>query len=261
MNRLTQLFDKKKDNLLSVYFTAGYPEFESTGPVLKALAKKVDMIEVGVPFSDPMADGPIIQASGNRALKNGMTLEKLLCQVETARPELGDVPLILMGYLNPMMQFGIGRLFERCKKAGIDALIIPDLPFADYLADYKPLCEKHGINLIMLITPETSTERIRLIDRHCSGFIYMVSTASTTGTQSTFSDEIQKGYFARIAQMGLENPRLIGFGISNPETYGAVCRYSNGGIIGSLFIKCLEREPDPEAAVSLLLKTIGKDDV
>lgn len=259
MNRLQSLFGKKDKNLLSVYFTAGYPELDSTPEIIRELVSAgVDMIEVGVPFSDPMADGPVIQHSGTMALRNGMTLSRLLDQVAEARASAGDVPLVLMGYLNPMMQYGIERLFARCKEVGIDALIIPDLPFADYMAEYKPLCDKYDIPIIMLITPETSDERIRLIDEHCSGFIYMVSTASTTGTRDSFSEEVENGYFARIASMGLRHNRLIGFGISNPATYEAVCRHSSGGIIGSLFIKCLERNPTVAAAVDDLLATIGK---
>jgi tryptophan synthase alpha chain len=258
MNRLQSLFGRKDKNLLSVYFTAGFPELNDTAEIIGNLSTAgVDMIEVGVPFSDPMADGPVIQHSGSIALRNGMTLSLLLEQVADARKKSPDVPLVLMGYLNPMMQYGIDRLFAKCKEVGIDAMIIPDLPFADYIADYKPLCDAYDIPIIMLITPETSDERIRLIDEYCSGFIYMVSTASTTGTQETFSEEVQQGYFARIAALGLKHNRLIGFGISNPATYNAVCQHSSGGIIGSLFIKCLERNSSIPDAVDDLLTTIG----
>ena len=162
-----------------------------------------------------------------------------------------------MGYLNPMMQYGIEALFARCKEVGIDALIIPDLPFGDYLRDYKPLCDRYDLPIIMLITPETSDERIRLIDEHCSGFIYMVSSASTTGTKDSFNEK-QLDYFKRISELSLKHNRLIGFGISNPDTYRAACQYSSGGIIGSLFIKCLERNATIAAAVADLLKSIGK---
>ena len=190
MNRLQNLFGKKPEGLLSVYFTAGYPTLNSTGEIIKTLAANgVDLIEVGVPFSDPMADGPVIQESSSVALKNGMTLPLLFDQVEDARKDCPDIPLILMGYLNPMMQYGIEKLFERCKKAGIDALIVPDLPFDEYLESFRPLCEKYGIPVIMLITPETSPERIHLIDDHCDGFIYMVSAAATTGTRDSFGKE------------------------------------------------------------------------
>lgn len=258
MNRLQSLFGRKNKDLLSVYFTAGFPTLDSTGEIIKQLASHgVDMIEVGVPFSDPMADGPVIQQSSTVALRNGMTLPLLLDQVEAVRGEAGDVPLVLMGYLNPMMQYGIERLFKRCKEVGIDALIIPDLPFADYLRDYKDLCDRYDLPIIMLITPETSDERIRLIDDHCSGFIYMVSTASTTGTKDSFG-AAQQDYFTRIASLPLKHERLIGFGISNADTYDNVCRHSAGGIIGSLFIKCLERNATPAEAVDDLLATIGR---
>ncbi|MCM1518013.1 MAG: tryptophan synthase subunit alpha [Pseudoflavonifractor sp.] len=258
MNRLQSLFGRKNKNLLSVYFTAGFPTLDSTGEIIRQLASHgVDMIEVGVPFSDPMADGPVIQQSSTTALRNGMTLPLLLDQVEAVRGEAGDVPLVLMGYLNPMMQYGIERLFKRCKEVGIDALIIPDLPFADYLRDYKELCDRYDLPIIMLITPETSDERIRLIDDHCSGFIYMVSSASTTGTKDSFGDA-QNDYFTRIAALPLKHERLIGFGISNADTYANVCRHSAGGIIGSLFIKCLERNATRAQAVEDLLATIGR---
>ena len=256
MNRIQSLFERKPDRLLSVYFTAGFPALESTGEIIRALdAGGVDMIEVGVPFSDPMADGTVIQESSSVALANGMTLERLLAQVEDARRSCPDIPMVLMGYLNPMYQYGIDRLFERCSRVGIDALIIPDLPFDEYMRDYKPLCEKYGIPVIMLITPETSDERIRLIDDNCSGFIYMVSAASTTGTRDRF-DTAQTDYFRRIDSLNLRNKRLIGFGISNPETLRQAWRYSSGAIIGSMFIKCLRNTPTPAAAVQTLLTKV-----
>lgn len=248
---------RKSKNLLSVYFTAGYPARDSVEDIILSLAAKgVDMIEVGVPFSDPMADGPVIQESSTQALRNGMTLPLLLEQVAAVRPKT-DVPLVLMGYLNPMMQYGPERLFRKCREVGIDALIIPDLPFNEYLADYKPLCERYGIPLVMLITPETSEERIRQIDAHCGGFIYMVSTASTTGTKGRFMPE-QVAYFERIDRMGLKNKRLIGFGISNPETLAAVCRNSSGAIVGSLYVKCLGECATADQAADRLLETLGR---
>lgn len=213
------------------------------------------MIEVGVPFSDPMADGPTIQQSSTVALRNGMTLSLLLDQVAQARKSAGDTPLVLMGYLNPMMQYGIEPLMARCKEVGIDAMIIPDLPFADYLRDFKPLCDKYDLPIIMLITPETSAERIHLIDDHCSGFIYMVSAAATTGTRSDFGPG-QLAYFDRVAAMDLKHRRLIGFGISNSTTLRQAWSHSAGAIIGSLFIKCLAAEPTVEDAVDRLLTTI-----
>ena len=215
------------------------------------------MIEVGVPFSDPMADGPVIQESSTVALRNGMTLERLLSQVEEARREVTEVPLVLMGYLNPMMQYGIERLFARCKEIGIDALIIPDLPFNEYMRDFRGLCRKYDLPMIMLITPETSDERIRMIDRHCDGFIYMVSAAATTGTRDSFGPA-QLDYFRRIASLDLSHKRLIGFGISNPSTLREASEHSSGAIIGSLFIKCLASTASPDEAVEKLMTTIGR---
>lgn len=258
MNRLTQLFDHKKKDILSVYFTAGFPELDSTGEIIDALcAADVDMIEIGIPFSDPMADGPVIQHSGTVALANGMTLSLLLDQVKEARKRNPDVPFIAMGYINPIMQMGVETFFRRAKDAGIDAVIIPDLPFGVYMKEYKALTLRYDIPMIMLITPATSEERIRLIDEHCDGFIYMVSVASTTGARDSFTEE-QVDYFRRINSLGLSHPRLIGFGISNRGTYGEACHYSSGAIIGSQFIKCLAAEDNAEAAVKSLLEKIGR---
>lgn len=259
MNRIQNLFGRKKSDILSIYFTAGFPSLDSTIEIIDSLASKgVDMIEVGVPFSDPMADGPVIQNSSSVALRNGMTLELLLSQVEEARRKQPDIPMVLMGYLNPMMQYGISALFKRCKEAGIDGLIIPDLPFAEYMSEYKALCETYDLPMIMLITPETSDERIRLIDENCDGFIYMVSSASTTGTKDSFNEE-QTSYFRHIDSLDLKHERLIGFGISNQSTFREACRYSSGAIVGSFFIKCLEASPDnPEAAVDRLLTVLGR---
>ena len=256
MNRLQSLFSRKSSDILSVFLTAGFPRLDSTVEIIRELDRRgIDMVEIGVPFSDPMADGTVIQHSSSIALDNGMSLSLLFDQVAEARKEVKDMPFVLMGYLNPMLRYGIERVFARCRETGIDAIIIPDLPFAEYMREYKPLCEKYGIDLIMLITPETSPERIHLIDEHCSGFIYMVSTASTTGTKDRFTDE-QTAYFRRIASMGLNHPRLIGFGISTPSTMADACANSSGAIIGSLFIKCLERNPTPAEAVADLLATI-----
>ncbi len=257
MNRIQQLFDRKPSDILSIYFTCGYPHLDSTVEIIRQLsAGRVDMIEVGVPFSDPMADGPVIQESSTIALRNGMTLELLLSQVEEARKEVPDMPLVLMGYLNPMMQYGIERLFARCKEVGIDALIIPDLPFHEYMRDFRELCRKYDLPMIMLITPETSEERIHLIDDNCDGFIYMVSAASTTGTKDKFG-EVQLNYFRKVDALGLKHKRLIGFGISNPVTLHEAWGASSGAIIGSLFIKCLAKTSTPAEAVTLLLQTIG----
>lgn len=258
MNRLNKLFENKKENLLSVYFTAGFPKLDSTGEVIDALCNGgVDMIEVGIPFSDPMADGPVIQNSGTIALRNGMSLRTLLAQVKEARKRNPEVPFIAMGYLNPIMQMGAENFFRNAKEAGIDAVIIPDLPFDTYMSEYKALSRKYDIPMIMLITPETSEERIHLIDDNCDGFIYMVSAASTTGARDRFTDE-QVDYFNKINNMELKHSRLIGFGISNKVTFDEACRYSSGAIIGSQFIKCLDAAPNAEEAVKDLLSRIGR---
>lgn len=255
--RLQRLFGKKTNDILSVYFTAGYPSLDSTPEVIRELvAGGVDMIEVGSPFSDPMADGKTIQESSTAALRNGMNLNLLLSQVAQVRDQVPDTPLVLMGYLNQLIHFGVSRLFERCAQSGIDALIIPDLPFAEYLRDYKSLCAQYSIPVIMLVTPETSADRIRLIDEHCDGFIYAVSTASTTGTRDKFTDE-QIAYFRRLADMKLSHPVMIGFGISNRPTFRAACDNAAGAIIGSKFIKCLSEHPtDIHAAVASLTAAI-----
>ena len=255
MNRIDQLFQHKKEHILSVYFTAGYPALNDTVTVIKALEKEgVELIEIGVPFSDPMADGPVIQASGAKALQNGMSVKTLFTQLAAIRSSV-SIPLVLMGYLNPVMQFGFDRYCEEAVRCGIDGLIIPDLPFAEYMESYKPIADRYGLHMIMLITPETSEERIRLIDRYTSGFIYMVSSASVTGAKSAFSD-VNIDYFRRVNAMQLKNPRLIGFGISNRETFDAACREASGAIIGSKFISLLESEDSIEVAAKKLIEAI-----
>lgn len=259
MNRLQSLFERKPENILSIYFTAGYPTIDSVGEIITGLAANgVDMIEVGIPFSDPMADGPVIQESSTIALRNGMTLRRLLDDVKAVRPLVPDTPLVLMGYLNPMMRMGIKNLFEASAEAGIDAMIVPDLPFDVYLSDFRELCREYDIPMIMLITPETSEERIRLIDEHCDGFIYMVSAASTTGTRDSFG-EAQLYYFRRINSMKLKHNRLIGFGISNARTLAYAQANASGAIIGSKFIKCLGEHPDNiPAAIGALMGALRR---
>ena len=255
MNRIDQLFQQKKENILSVYFTAGYPQLDDTIRVMQALEKEgVEMLEIGVPFSDPMADGPVIQASGTQALLNGMSVKTLFSQLEDVRTTV-TIPLILMGYLNPILQFGFEAYCQRAASCGIDGVIIPDLPFAEYLENYKPIADRHGLHMIMLITPETSEERIRLIDDQTSGFIYMVSSASVTGARKSFGEQ-NLSYFKRVNAMGLKNPRLIGFGISNRETFEAACEAAAGAIIGSRFISLLESESSVEAAAKKLREAI-----
>jgi len=255
MNRIDQLFQTKEKNILSVYFTAGFPNLEDTVPTIQALeAQGVDMIEVGIPFSDPMADGPTIQQSGTIALRNGMSLKKLFGQLKEVRQSV-RIPLIMMGYLNPVMQYGIENFCRDCAQAGIDGMIIPDLPFADYLSQVKPVAGRYGLHCIMLITPETSEERVRQIDEHTSGFIYMVSTASTTGAKDSF-DEKTVDYFQRINAMNLRNPRMIGFGISNKLTFEAACGNAAGAIIGSAFIRSLSENGDVKTAVEKLIEKL-----
>lgn len=257
MNRIDQLFANKNNNVLSIYFTAGYPSLNDTVPVLQALEKNgVDVVEIGIPFSDPMADGSVIQASGTQALKNGMTLRELFRQLTDVRDKV-SIPLVLMGYLNPIMRFGFENFCAEAARCGIDGVIIPDLPFADYQNEYKAIAEKYGVHMIMLITPETSEERIRMIDQNTRGFIYMVSSASVTGAKSAFGDE-NLSYFRRVNAMNLNNPRLIGFGISNKVTFDAACQNASGAIIGSKFVTLLGSEPSVEEAVKKLLDLINK---
>ena len=240
MNRIDQKFKEDK-KLLSIYFSAGHPALEDTVPILKQLqASGVDMVEIGLPFSDPLADGPTIQESSTLALHNGMTTEKLFEQLKGIREHI-DLPLIVMGYFNPMMQFGIEKFCQRCAEVGIDGLIIPDLPVAVYHESYKVLFEQYGLYNMFLITPQTSEERIRYIDQVSNGFIYMVSSASVTGAKNTFGNE-QTAYFERIKKMELQTPTVVGFGISNADTYETATRETQGAIIGSAFIKFLENE-------------------
>lgn len=253
MNRIEKLFREKHGNILSIYFTAGHPQTGSTASVIRALAAAgADMIEIGIPFSDPMADGPVIQKSSERALKQGMTLSLLFRQLEDIRSDV-KIPLLLMGYLNPVMQYGWERFCSDCRKAGIDGTILPDLPFDIFEGDpsvlggltgsepIASLYEKSGLANIYLVSPQTSDDRVRQIDRASRGFIYMVSASSTTGIRKGFSDD-QKAYFERIRSMKLKHPCLIGFGIAGHEEYVTACSYSAGAIVGSAFVRMLEDE-------------------
>ena len=252
MNKINILFQQKEKEILSIYFTAGFPRLNDTTKIIKSLQTNgIDLIEVGIPFSDPMADGWVIQNSSSIALKNGMNLKLLFNQLNSIKNEL-HIPLILMGYLNPIMQYGFEQFCQDCRQTGISGMIIPDLPFNDYMAEYKPVADKYDLRIILLITPETSEERIRLIDEHTNGFIYMVSSASTTGAQKSF-DESKQIYFRRIKTMNLHNPRLIGFGISNRETLQTAFENASGAIIGSKFVSLLAEGPTPEAAVKKLM--------
>lgn len=257
MNRINQLFQEKKEGILSIYFCAGYPTLNSTVSTIQALQKNgINMIEIGIPFSDPMADGPVIQNAATTALRNGMSLRTLFEQLKDIRQSV-SIPLVFMGYLNPIIQYGFEQFCQSCATCGIDGVIIPDLPFNDYMQNFKPIADKYNIRIIMLITPETSEERIRFIDEHTDGFIYMVSSASTTGAQTDFNKQKQT-YFQRIENMNLRNPRMIGFGISNKATYETASSHAAGVIIGSKFITLLEQEKEPEKAISILLEDLKK---
>lgn len=248
MNRLTSLFQQKDQNVLNIYFTAGFPNLEDTAPIIRALSKAgVDLIEVGMPYSDPLADGPTIQQSGQRAIENGMLLDVLFEQIASVRQEV-KTPLVLMGYFNQVMQYGEQRFFEACQKVGVDGLILPDLPLHEYEQHYQKMVESAGLKMSFLITPQTTEARIREVDKWSNGFIYMVSNASITGAKRDITPE-QIAYFERIQAMELQQTRLIGFGISDHKTYSMACRYANGAIIGSAFIRMLEKATNLEVDI------------
>ena len=239
-NRINQLFESQPKDLLSIYFCAGCPTLDGTADVIRALQRNgVGMIEIGIPFSDPMADGVVIQEAATRALRNGMSLRLLFQQLTDIRRDV-HIPLVLMGYLNPILHHGFEAFCQDCAACGIDGAIIPDLPFQEYMTAYKPVADRYDLRIIMLITPETSEERIRLIDRHTDGFIYMVSSAATTGAQKAF-DRGKQAYFNRVNRMGLAHPRMIGFGISNRQTLECAQQHAAGAIIGSRFVSLLDK--------------------
>ena len=257
MNKINQLFSENKNSkLLSLYFCAGAPTLDGTSDVILTMQRRgISMIEVGIPFSDPMADGPVIQDAATTALKNGMTLQRLFDQLKAIKDEV-HIPLVLMGYLNPIMQYGIERFCQACVDSGVSGIIIPDLPFKDYLEEVKPVADRYDLRVVMLITPETSEERIRFIDEHTDGFIYMVSSAATTGAQQSF-DEQKQAYFRRINQMDLRNPRMIGFGISNRQTLESAQQNAAGAIIGSKFVTLLsEAQGDADKALDALFEAL-----
>lgn len=240
MNRITQLFQEKKNNILSIYYTAGYPGLGDTVAIAEALQESgADMLEIGFPYSDPVADGPVIQASSKQALDNGMDLKLLFEQLKDLRKKV-SIPVLLMGYVNPVLQFGVENFCKACVEAGIDGCIVPDLPMYEYEELYQDVFLKHDLCNIFLVTPLTSEERIRKIDSLSKGFIYLLSSSATTGKNLNVSDSTTS-YFSRIAGMGLQNPTLIGFGISSKETFSKACNYANGGIIGTAFVKALEK--------------------
>ena len=257
MNKINQLFSENKNSkLLSLYFCAGAPTLDGTTDVILTMQRRgISMTEVGIPFSDPMADGPVIQDAATTALKNGMTLQRLFDQLKAIKDEV-HIPLVLMGYLNPIMQYGIERFCQACVDSGVSGMIIPDLPFKDYLEEVKPVADRYDLRVVMLITPETSEERIRFIDEHTDGFIYMVSSAATTGAQQSF-DEQKQAYFRRINQMNLRNPRMIGFGISNRQTLESAQQNAAGAIIGSKFVTLLnEAQGDADKALDALFEAL-----
>lgn len=257
-NKINQLFEQRKDQkLLSLYFCAGCPTLEATGEVIKTMQRRgIAMIEVGIPFSDPLADGPVIQSAATQALKNGMNLRTLFAQLKAIKDEV-EIPLVLMGYLNPILHYGIEAFCQSCADSGISGMIIPDLPFKDYLDIVKPVADKYDLRVIMLITPETSEERIRFIDDHTDGFIYMVSSAAITGAQKSF-DEAKQEYFRRINGMNLRNPRMIGFGISNKQTLEAAQQNAAGAIIGSKFVTLLNESKDADEALDKLFDALKR---
>jgi tryptophan synthase alpha chain len=255
MNRIHQLFENKKKNILSIYFTAGHPELDATEELICLLEKSgADMLEIGMPFSDPLADGPVIQQSSQKALANGMNLKLLFAQLTDIRQKV-QIPLLLMGYLNPVMHYGIENFCRDCHQAGIDGVILPDLPLEEYESSYKSLFEKYDLKFIFLISPQTSDDRLKQIDRLSSGFIYMVSSSSTTGAKTRISDA-QKEYFSKVNALKLKNPLVVGFGISNRETFREVCQYASGAIIGSAFVRMLDEEEDWRKGTEEFVKRI-----
>ena len=256
-NRINQLFETKNENILSVYFTAGFPNLNDTVEIIQQLEQNgVDLIEIGIPFSDPTADGPIIQKSSEAALKNGMSLNLLFEQLKTIRESV-NIPLILMGYFNPVYQFGVEQFCRKCSEIGIDGTILPDLPLDEFEAEYKTTFKENNLHNILLITPQTSDERIKQIDAASEGFIYMVSSSSTTGTGKKVED-FQQDYFERIQQMKLKNPCIIGFGISDRATFANACKYAEGAIIGSAFVKSLSLSSNLKESISEFVKSIQK---
>jgi tryptophan synthase alpha chain len=255
MNRIHYLFNTKKERVLSIYFTAGFPNLADTVPIMEAIeAGGADIIEIGIPYSDPVADGPTIQDSNKVALDNGMNMKLLFEQLVGFRAKI-HLPVVLMGYLNPIIQFGMEEFCKKCKEVGVDGLIVPDLPMQQYLEEYKALFNEYGIVNTFLISPQTSEKRIREIDENTDGFIYMVSSHSITGAKSGITEE-QISYFKRVEEMSLKNPRLIGFGISDSETFTTASKFSNGAIIGSAFIKKIKDSHNLNADIQEYIQSV-----
>jgi len=254
MSRIKTLFSLKKQNVLNVYCTAGYPKLDSTLSIMQALQSNgADLIELGMPYSDPLADGPVIQASGAVALDNGMTIAVLFQQLQQLRPSI-TVPVILMGYMNPVLQYGFERFCKDAAAAGVDGLILPDLPEYEFETEYGAIIKENGLDFIFLVTPETSDERLRKLDSLSTGFLYAVSSSSTTGNEKDFNAVEQ--YLQRLQSMNLQNPVLVGFGIKDKATFASACKYANGAIIGSAYIKALEGKTDVETATKEFLQNI-----
>ncbi|MEO6637766.1 MAG: tryptophan synthase subunit alpha [Ginsengibacter sp.] len=261
MNRIRKLFERKKKNILSIYFTAGFPCLDDTGKIISALHKHgADLIEIGMPYSDPLADGPVIQQSSMVAIKNGITIKKIFQQLNDLHNHspLGvrGIPLIMMGYLNPVLQYGFEKFCKDASDVGIDGIILPDLPMHEYQHEYKNMFEKNNLDFIFLVTPETSEERIREIDEISNGFIYAVSSSSITGTDKDMNQ--QEGYFHKLKNLGLKNEILIGFGIKDNNTFKAACKYAAGAIIGTAYIKAIENSTDIELTTQNFLNSILK---
>jgi tryptophan synthase alpha chain len=256
MNALQELLNRKNQNLLSLFFTAGFPQLEITTEIIMAAEKaEIDFLEVGMPYSDPLADGPVIQNSSEIALKNGMSIQRLFRQLKTIRGQF-KIPLLLMGYLNPVIQYGPADFFAKAAECGVSGIILPDLPLKEYLGEYQKLLKENNLSMIFLITPHTPDERIRMIDDHSDAFIYVVSSAATTGKQQDFTSQ-QEEYFSRLQSMNLKNPLIAGFGIHNQQTLQHAWSNVNGAICGSAFLKKLDKHNDPHQAIAALKADLG----
>lgn len=256
MNRITELFKNKKGNVLNVFFTAGFPQLNDTTRILESLEKSgADMVEIGMPYSDPMADGPVIQESNGVALANGMSIKVLFEQLEGIREKI-SIPILLMGYFNPVIQYGVEAFFRKAKELGVDGVILPDLPMAEYEDQYKGLFEELGLSNVFLVTPQTTEERLAKIDSVSNGFIYIVSTNSTTGNDTKAVEENTDAYFNRVNAAGLKNPKLIGFNIKDNATFSNACKHAEGAIIGSAFIKVLQKGGDLEKNIPAFVNSV-----